>query len=492
MSITVSARHQAALLTIVGLFDNAVQLFTPILLVRFIDSEAFGYYRAIWLLAGTVALFASLGMSGSLMFFLPRASYTDRGVYVGHTLFVTAIATLIIIGAVVVGSDVLPQSIREVLRTQGALVWAFVFLWTVSSPLNILPNAEQKFFLQGILTVGLSLIRILLVAGSAVWTGELAVIIEALVAFTFLKALILLAYCSYRYGWAMFRIVLPKLREQFSYSLPFGITEMLYGLRRSIDQWIVAALFQPAVFGAFSLAATVSIPFDVLRAAAANVILPRMSKSHGEGDIADILMLNKQAATAVNTLIYPGLAIVFVFADQIVLLLFGENYQQAVPVIRVYMLQAALTLEVGALMRVHSQGIFSAKATALNGLVSAVSSYVGAKLVGATGAALGSLFAAFFALAVNHWRLSVVMGVPVAHLQPWRQLTVLASSVAISAILPWICFSYQPLVSGRHGQLAAGTIVLVATYLLILWWTGNGKLFELIVPSITCRQSQRK
>ena len=143
-------------------------------------------------------------------------------------------------------------------------------------------------------------------------------------------------------------------------------------------------------------------------------------------------------------------------------------------------------------MRVHGQGIFSAKATALNGLVSAVSSYVGAKLVGAMGAALGGLITAFFALAINHWRLSGVMGVPVARLQPWRQLAILASSASISAIIPWICFSYKPLVSGRLWQLTAGTVILIATYLLILWWSGNGKLFGLILPSITYHQSQRK
>ncbi len=47
-------------------FEYAIQVLLPVVLVRCLDPEAFGQYRLLWLVVGTVMAGATLAMPASL------------------------------------------------------------------------------------------------------------------------------------------------------------------------------------------------------------------------------------------------------------------------------------------------------------------------------------------------------------------------------------------------------------------------------------------
>ena len=64
--------------------DFAVQLVTPVVLVRVLDETGFGAYRLLWLAAATLLAIVPLGMSGTLLYFRPGClCTTDAGLYGG-------------------------------------------------------------------------------------------------------------------------------------------------------------------------------------------------------------------------------------------------------------------------------------------------------------------------------------------------------------------------------------------------------------------------
>src|SRR6185503_10254499 len=62
-------------------FDYAVQFLLPVVLVRCLDAEAFGQYRLLWLMVGTLMAFLPMAMQGSLYYYLPRSDETTRRLY---------------------------------------------------------------------------------------------------------------------------------------------------------------------------------------------------------------------------------------------------------------------------------------------------------------------------------------------------------------------------------------------------------------------------
>ncbi|HLO62085.1 MAG TPA: hypothetical protein VK165_03885, partial [Azonexus sp.] len=90
---TSAALHRRALsLGSVNAIGYGVQFVLPVVLARFLSTEAFGEYRLIWLAIMTAMSFVPMEMHGVLYYFLPRAAPAERGLYVRQTWLYLAVA----------------------------------------------------------------------------------------------------------------------------------------------------------------------------------------------------------------------------------------------------------------------------------------------------------------------------------------------------------------------------------------------------------------
>src|SRR5262249_56245109 len=76
--------RRALALGVAKAFDFAVQFLLPVVLVRFLDADAFGQYRLLWLAVGTVMAVATLDLPASLYYFLPRSDPAARRLYISQ------------------------------------------------------------------------------------------------------------------------------------------------------------------------------------------------------------------------------------------------------------------------------------------------------------------------------------------------------------------------------------------------------------------------
>ena len=65
-------------------FDYAFQFLLPVVLVRCLDTVAFGQYRLLWLAVGTVMAIVTMAMPGSLYYFLPRSEGATKRLYINQ------------------------------------------------------------------------------------------------------------------------------------------------------------------------------------------------------------------------------------------------------------------------------------------------------------------------------------------------------------------------------------------------------------------------
>lgn len=461
---TLGLKRRALSLGAVKAFDNAMQFLLPVVLVRCLDAATFGEYRLLWLAVGTVMALAPLGVPSALFYFLPHSDPPARRLYIQQTtLFLTATG---LVGGLFVSAfnPWLPATLAP-LESHGGLVPLFVMLWVIASVLDYLPTVEERIGVQAFVTLATTLLRTVALAAGAWLTGDMAVILWLLVAVVAFKLVLFTGYVARYHGWGPPWARRDAFASQMRYCVPFGVSGALYMLRSQADQWVAASLFALQSFAAFSIGAMVGQIVNLFRTSVVEAFFPSMSRMAAAGDMKSAMEMNAHANEIVGWVLYPMLAFLFAFADDLVSLVYTHAYVDAAPVMRVYAVGLlVLVVELASLMQLLRAGVFNAGLYAAMLAVSVAVSWFGGTHLGLPGAAAGSMVAMYLDRIVMLRYIAWLTGVPVRRQQHWARLARLLVLSALAAALGW-GFAQWGLADGpRIARLVLGMLVMAAVY----------------------------
>ena len=466
-------KRRALSLGMVKAFDQAMQFLLPVVLVRCLDQATFGEYRLLWLAVGTLIGTATLNMAGTLYFFLPRSEPPARRLYVHQTLLYLVLVGILCGLLVSPLNPLMPETARE-LAKYGALVPVFVAVWFAALLIEYLPTIDERIGWAAAVTIGVSVVRTLLVAAGAWLTGDMRVMLWLLVAAASLKLGLLLFYVSRHHGLGRPWFDRGVFATQFRHSAPIGLSAALYGLRGQIDQWVAATLFALHSFAAFSVAAILGQVVYLFRTSVLEAFLPSMSRMQAAGEVAAMMDMNARANALVAGLLYPLLGYVVVYADDIVTLVYTASYLEAAPVMRIYAVgMVLLAVEVGSLLLLLRQGPYAILVNALALGLSASASIAGALYFGLPGAACGSMLALGLDRAMTLRRIAAKTGIPLSRLQDWKGMGRAALVAVFGSGLAWGITHAFFANAAPLARLAAGAVVLAAIYALFILRRGR-------------------
>jgi O-antigen/teichoic acid export membrane protein len=248
-----------------------------------------------------------------------------------------------------------------------------------------------------------------------------------------------------------------------AYSAPFGISTALFSLRSQADQWVAASFFALSSFAAFSIAAIVGQVVHIFRHSVMEAFLPSMSRMEAAGDVRGMMELNARANVMVGTVLFPLLAVAFVFAEEIIAIVYTASYLEAAPVIRLYIVaMIAMVVEIGSVILLLREGRFQLQITGLALVVSVLASLAGAHYLGLAGAAAGSVLAIYLDRAITLRRVARRTGIPFSRLQSWGALGWALGTACVAAALAWMLVGER--LEGPFARLLAGTALLGAAY----------------------------
>jgi O-antigen/teichoic acid export membrane protein len=453
-------------------FDHAMQFLLPIVLARSLDAATFGEYRLLWLVIGTVLAVGTLNMGYGLYYFLPRAAVAVKTVYIHNTVVFFAVAALVFSVAFTPWSPIAPASM-EPLAKYGWLVPAFGALWFIATLLDYLPTIEERIGWQVWTSIGTAALRFLLVAAAAWLSGDLEVILVLLLVVVLVKLALLLIYIHRHHGLGGPWFRPRELWDQLRYTAPYGAGATLFSLRGQIDQWVAAALFALSSFAAFSIAALVGQVVHIFRHSVMEAFLPSMSRLEAAGDVKGMMEMNARANVMVGRLLYPLLAIAFVFAEEIVTIVYTATYVEAGPVVRMYIAgMAAMVIEVGSVVLLLRQGGYVLGVSALALVVAVAASWLGALELGLPGAALGSVLAIYLDRVLILARVSRHTGIGLARLQDWGALGWALATAVLAALAAWLFTDRLLPQAVPMVRVAAGAAVLLLTYVALNYRRG--------------------
>lgn len=456
-------RRRAMSLGAAKAFDYAMQFLLPVALVRCLDAVTFGEYRLLWLAVGTLMYLATFNMPQSLFLFLPRSDAHRKRLYINQTFLFLGLSGVACAWLVSPWNPWLPGAAAPLARF-GALVPVFIALWLTATLLDYVPTVDERVRWQSMVSIGLSLVRVAMLATAAYVAGSMEALLWVLLAFVAFKLAVLAFYVA-RYHGLEASFDEKLLRNQVAVAAPLGFSNALYGMRWQGDQWIVAHFFSLANFAAFSIATVIGQVVNVFRASVNEAFLPSMSRLQAAGDARGMLELNSRANVMVGTLLYPILAFAFAFTHEIISVVYTDTYLAGVGPMRLYIFAyAAMVVEVGSIMLLLEEGRFALRVNMLAIALSIAASLTGALKIGLTGAAIGSVLAIYFERTLTLRRIAHRTGIPVRRLQDWSGLGlallygVLSALIARVAVDGWLA-ERIPFV-----RLLGGGAVLAAAY----------------------------
>jgi len=135
----------------------------------------------------------------------------------------------------------------------------------------------------------------------------------------------------------VFDFDMSRLKEQLSFALPLGVAAILGALGMYADRVCVNTLGNTEMFAEYFNGAFELPLIGVIGGAVTMTLLPVMSQYAKEGETNKFLELWYRSQTKLAFVLFPVWIYFFVFADDFIVLLFGEGYSNSAIVFRIYL-----------------------------------------------------------------------------------------------------------------------------------------------------------
>jgi O-antigen/teichoic acid export membrane protein len=424
-------------MTIGRVAEKGLTFLATLVLVRLLTKEEYGSYLQIALVSQLAVSVFLFGLPLALPYFVPRALTHERRHVV--TVIGSVIAATAFVGAIgiALGGGLLSRGFTNPIFVQlSFLVAIFTFFYcldrTIETIFIVIGEAHRSAVLTSVsaaLLLATSLTAAMKGFGvEGIYVGWLLVI------------LIRLGYAGLVVGRLPSRTGSEPV-EGFSvpalvrFAVPMGFSAIVTQYNRMLDGLVVSLLFTPpeyAVYarGAFELPVVDLVPFTL-----ANVIAPALARLWKEGDRVTFLALWNRSLRTSAMLIFPAFGYAALFAHDLVVTLFTQAYEGAVPVFFVYLLALPLRLTHYPTLLIAVGETASILVPTLVGLAFNVAlSLTLCRWLGPVGAAIGFLVSQFAVAGGLLHRTRKATGFGLRELLPWRALARTGSVVLLSAL----------------------------------------------------------
>ena len=451
--------------------EKGLTFLATLALVRLLTKEAYGSYLQISLVSQLAASVLLFGLPLALPYFVTRAKSHERRHVI--TVILGLIAAIALAGAlgIVFGSGLLARGFTNPIFAQLALlVGGYTFFYvldrTIETTFIVIGEARRSALLT---TVSAALLLAATLSAAVRGWGVAGIYVGSL-----FVLLVRLGYAAKVVSGLPARPGLEPV-EGFTlpavvrFSVPMGVSAIITQYNRMLDGLVVSLLFTPpeyAVYarGAFELPVVDLVPFTI-----ANVILPALVKLWKEGEKDAFLALWKRSLRTSAMLVFPAFGYAAFFAHDLVVTLFTQAYEGAVPVFSIYLLALPLRLTHYPTLLMAVGETSSILVPTLLGLTLNVAlSLTLCRLLGPVGAAIGFLLSQFVVAGGLLRRTRRATGFGLRTLLPWSVLGRTGAIVLVSATAARLVGAFVPDV--RLRLLFAALVFTVLCLSGYLWF----------------------
>lgn len=451
--------RQAGLLSATEFFRFFVKSVIGIALARLITPAELGSYRQLFLIYSTFSTLLLLGIPQSLLYFLPKSgSPEEQKRIITRTLNVISLLALVF-GLLIFAlrgfiAEKFNNPALENLLLFYAIYPLFIFITQVYS--SIMLGLKQPLKAAGF-TIFAITTDFILILGVALLTRNLTLIVWAVIVSAMLQWLYARIHL-----WQFHRLKMSfdfsGFRPQLAYSIPLGLSSIIGMLSVQLDKFMISGFFTPEQFAVFSIGAMELPLIGILANSVNSILLPHLSSSDPKlmGDLYS-------AAVRKNSLIvFPLTAMFYLFAEPIIVFLYGSVYAEAAVYFRIYLFILPLRI---ATYGIIFQAFGKTKVIMLNSifmlLMNMVLNYFLIKAMGMQGAAIATVLVTWLAVALYLIMMKSILKLKLLDFFPVNKVfrTAMATLLAGLGSMPVVLYVKPAFVS-----MAFGGALFVALY----------------------------
>ena len=447
-----------ALLIIAGRIAGFVAAFvTPLILVRIFDLETFGTYKQWFLLYITLLTITQIGMSESLLFFLPKADGQAGRYVMNSVLFLTAMGTVAAALLVLNAEAIARWMSNPALEPLIPLLALYLLLMQASIGLETVMTARSAYRSAAVAYAVTDVTRVLFLIVPVLIAPSLRSLLYGAVAFAVLRFLYT-AHYFWRTFRGSFRPDAVCFTQQLAYALPFALAVVASIAQENLHQYAVSGLFEAATFAVYSVGC-LQIPLvDLVATTVCNVMMVGMSTAIHSGRESQVIDLWHDTVRKLAIVFFPLGALLLIVAHDLIVMLFTETYAASVPIFMVGIVAvffAAIPMD--GLMRVYAKTNVLLAINLVRLAMIALLIHWSISSFGLVGAMLVTVLALALGKAIGLGAAASMWHVGVGRLLPWRPLWLIVV-VSLTAALPALAVAYGLQTALFLRILAIGTV----------------------------------
>ncbi|PKN73232.1 MAG: hypothetical protein CVU50_04350 [Candidatus Cloacimonetes bacterium HGW-Cloacimonetes-3] len=452
---------QAGMLSATEFFRFFVKSIIGIALARLITPAELGSYRQLFLIYSTFSTLLLLGIPQSLLYFLPKsASGEEQKRIISRTLNIVSLLSLLFALAIFASRGFIAAKFNNPSLQPLLLIYAiyplFIFITQLFSSIMLglkQPLQAAKFTL---FAVGSDFVLIL---GVAYFTRDLALIVWAVIASAFLQWL----YARlklWKFNNRISATIFEGFHTQLAYSIPLGLSSIIGILGVQIDKFMISGFFGPEQFAVFSIGAMELPLIGILANSVNSILLPHLSS----GDPKNMGELYSGAVRKNALIVFPLAALFYMFAEPIMVFLYGAIYAEAAVYFKIYLLILPLRI---ATYGIIFQAFGKTKVIMLNALfmlaLNVVMNYFFIKAMGMKGAAYATVLVTWLSVGLYLLMMKSLLKLRLRDYFPMGKVMRTALVTLISALicLPVLHISMFPFLNMLIGGMLFASLYVV-------------------------------
>lgn len=355
----------------------------PLVLARMLLPASYGTFKQAWLLSNTLFLVLPMGLSQSLIYFVPREPEKTRAWKTHALLLMTGAGALAALLLLTAGQRLAAAFHNPELAALMPYIAAFTAFKLVGSVLDIAYVAEARIKASALVRIAAEGFYTVCLLGGALWTGTLEGAFQGVLIATFARAAAAWILIG-REGLAASRV---DLRRQLAYALPFGAAFAIIIPQQQFHSYLVSASVSAAAFAVYAVGCFQLPVVDMLYTPVSEILQLGIAEHDARKDGAGALALFQEAVARLSFVFLPIMALLFIAAPEVISFLFTDRYLDAVPIFRLSIAVIPMwALPLDGVMRARAQNRFMFRISVLKAAMTVPLVWGGLKLFGPIGA----------------------------------------------------------------------------------------------------------
>ncbi len=305
-----------------------------IVLARLLHPEDFGVIALSGTYIGFISLFSAVGFGSAVIYYKELDQRQTSSIYWMNFLFSVVTFLVIVLTAPLAAGFYNTPSLTGIVRWSalGILVSPFFMINYKLLERNL------EFKLLAILNLSSTIIGSLLgVLAAFLHFGVYALVVQSLSSIV-IKMFLILYHSSWR---PLFYFNWVDIKSPIWYSVKFKASNSVLYVERNIDYLILGKIFRPQQLGYYSFAYNIMYtPVKRISYIFSNMLFPALSSL--KNDNSRLLSTYFRSSQLIAIVAFPMMTLLALNADWLIPTVFGEQWGDAVPVIKILSFAGAI------------------------------------------------------------------------------------------------------------------------------------------------------